>query len=338
MLRVGIIGFGFMGKMHYANWSKCGNAEVVSICDVDPDIAAKSQKASGNIEGAEGAVDFDKINLYADFQEMLAAESLDIVSITLPTHTHCDFSIKALQAGVHVFCEKPMALNTEQCEQMIQAAKTNGKILQIGHCIRFWPEYAKTKHIVDSGFYGNVIAATFRRLGAAPHWGADNWFANDKTSGGLGLDLHVHDSDFIQYLFGMPKSVQSFGNPKSGDGLKHITTRYSYDDDKLVTAEGSWAMSTSFGFEMSFNIVMEKATIVYDSTRQPAFKVCPASGEPFTPEVEAGDGYLLQKRYLASLVEGNSAPETITPQSAADSIRLVRCEIESLKHNREVML
>ena len=169
---------------------------------------------------------------------------------------------------------------------MITEAKRSGKTLQIGHCVRFWPEYAKAKQIVDSGEYGKVIAAIFQRLGSAPTWSKDNWFMDEKRSGGVALDLHIHDTDFVQYLFGMPCAVSSFGAKGLSGELLHIVTRYLYDDDKVVIAEGSWAMMPSFGFEMSFNIMTEKATIVYDLTREPAFKLCPAKGQFFTPEVK----------------------------------------------------
>jgi len=336
MLNVGIIGFGFMGRMHYRCWKEASDAKIVAICDVNPDILKNTDKLAGNIEGGETVIDFDGIELYTDAKAMLADAHLDAVSITLPTFLHSKFSIMALEAGVHVLCEKPMALEIDQCRQMIAAAEKSGKILQIGHCIRFWPEYVKAKEIVDSGEYGKVIVATFKRLGSSPTWGAEDWFANDLRSGGVALDLHIHDSDFIQYLFGMPSRVCSFGSPNSGSGLKYITTRYSFDDDKLVTAEGSWAMAPSFGFEMGFNIVMEKATIVLDSLRQPVFKVCPVDGDVFTPQVAKRDGYSLQVEYFIGLTGGKKLPQVITLQQSLDSIQLVNAEVESVRKNCEI--
>lgn len=327
-----------MGRMHYANWGKCAQAKVVAICDTDPDIIENSKKAGGNIEGADQAVDFDALTLYADYDKMLADKLVDAVSITLPTFLHESFSIKALEAGVHVLCEKPMALDLASCDRMIAAADKSGKVLQIGHCIRFWPEYVKAKEIIDSGEYGKVVSATFQRLGSAPTWGAEDWFAKDDRSGGVALDLHIHDSDYVQHLFGMPKGVQSFGSPASGKGLKCVVSRYAYDDDKLVTAEGSWAMSPSFGFEMSFNIVMEKATIVYDCSRSPAFRLCPVGGDALTPDVLKGDGYSLEIEHFAGLVSGQIMPEVLTLQQSADSIRLVNAEIESVQKQKEIRL
>ncbi len=249
MLRVGITGFGFMGQTHYKCWKAVEGADVVAVCDVNPNIVEDTKRAVGNIGDTEQAIDFSSLQLYTDFEEMLKSGELDAVSITLPTSLHADFSIKALASGVNVFCEKPMALNVEDCERMIAEAGRSGKVLQIGHCVRFWPEYAKAKQIVDSGEYGRVVAATFQRLGAAPTWSIDNWFLDEKRSGGMALDLHIHDTDFVQYLFGVPRAVCSFGAKGPGGGLLHIVTQYLYDDDKVVTAEGGWGMMPAFGFD-----------------------------------------------------------------------------------------
>ena len=338
MLRVGIVGFGFMGRMHYAQWKALEGAEVVAICDANPNIVEDTKEAVGNIEGAGGEVDFDSLDLYSDYNKMLTEAKLDAVSITLPTFMHPNFSVKALEAGLHVLCEKPMALNVEDCRRMIAAAAQSGKVLMIGHCVRFWPEYAKTKEIVDGGEYGKVIAATFQRLGAAPTWGDDNWFSDDARSGGVALDLHIHDTDYVQYLFGMPKSVFSRQAKAGGGGAIHITTQYIYDDDKVVTAEGGWGMTPAFGFEMSFNIALEKATIVYDCTRTPVFRVCPADGEVFTPDVAEGDGYSIEIAHFAALAAGRDAAEVTTLAGSLDSVKIVLAEKESAEKGQAVLL
>ena len=145
MLKVGIVGFGFMGQTHYKCWKKVEGAKVTAICDVNPNIEEDTKRAVGNIGDASEAVDFSSLNVYTDFDKMLLGEKLDAVSITLPTYLHPDNTIKALSAGVNVLCEKPMALTAKDCEPMITEAKRSVKILKIGHCVRFWPEYAKAK-------------------------------------------------------------------------------------------------------------------------------------------------------------------------------------------------
>ena len=337
MMRVGIVGLGFMGNMHFKCYKATKQAEVVAVCDADED-RLKGTGAAGNIPGAEEPLDFTGVEQYRDFDKMLSEAELDAVSITLPTYMHRDFTIKALERGLNVLCEKPMALDKAEAEEMIAAAGKSGKVLQIGHCIRFWPEYAKTKEIIDSGKYGKVRAATFRRLSLTPTWSWDNWLMKDTSSGGAIFDLHIHDSDFVQYAFGMPKAVYTrCANGPSGD-YDHVVTQYLYDDNCVITAEGGWIMTPSFGFEMSFNIILEKGTIVFDCTREPAFKVCPVSDEAFTPEVEQGDGYSLEIAHFVKAVSGQKVPEITTPAQSLNSIKLILAEKRSAQTGKEVAI
>jgi predicted dehydrogenase len=338
MLRVGIVGFGFMGRTHYKCWNRINNARVVAVCDANPNIVEDTKKAVGNIGDVRDEIDFSALEFYSDFDRMLQQAELDAVSITLPTNLHPDFSVKALQAGINVMCEKPMALTVAECDRMITAANDTGKVLQIGHCVRFWPEYAKAKEIVDSGKYGKVIAATFQRLGSAPTWSADNWFADERRSGGMALDLHIHDTDYVQYLFGMPKAVASYGAKTPGGALAHIVTQYLYGDEKVVTAEGGWAMMPGFGFEMSFNIAMEQATIVYDLTREPMFKLLDAKGRSVTPHVQQGDGWFLQIAHFAKALRGQKVAPITTLEQSRESVRIVRAEKESARKMQKVKI
>jgi len=339
MLRVGIVGFGFMGRMHYKCWSQRPDAQVVAICDSNPRLQEDIQKSVGNIDGAAQGIDLSKLRLFSTYDEMLAAKAVDVVSITLPTHLHPEFAIKALKAGLNVLCEKPMALDVAGCKRMIEAAKKARRTLQIGHCVRFWPEYAVAKEIIDSGQYGKIRSAMLQRLSSAPTWSIDGWLADEKRSGGVVLDLHIHDTDYVQYLMGIPRAVRSFAVnvPRTKSAL-HVVTHYLYGDDRLITAEGGWGMMPSFGFEMSFNILLEKATLVYDCTRTPALRVCPVSGAAFTPQVPAGDGYARQIDHFVRTVRGEKVPPVTSLKESMNSVRIVQAEIASARTGRTVNL
>jgi len=337
-MRVGIVGFGFMGRIHYACWRRLGDAQIVAVCDVNPAVFEKGTAGGGNIEGAADDVDFAALEIYSDFEKMLSRANLDAVSITLPTFLHADSSIKALEAGVNVLCEKPMALNTAECDRMIKTAEATSKVLQIGHCLRFWPEYAEAGRILAGGAYGKVIAATFQRLCARPQWAWDGWAVDERRSGGMVLDLHIHDTDFVQHIFGMPRGVRSFTANESGQEVTHVVTHYLYGDEKAVTAEGSWAAMPSFGFEMSFNILLERASLVYDRTREPALRVCPAEGEAFEPDLPVEDGYFYEIEHFAKKVRGESVEEIISLQESRNSVRIVEAEKESAEVSREIPL
>ncbi len=337
MLRVGIIGFGFMGRMHFNCYKKCDDIQIVALCDAEVE-RIKNPNAGGNIPLDDQDFDLKGVELFTDFDEMLDKAELDALSITLPTFLHADFSCRALAKSVHVICEKPMALNLSACDQMIAAANDSGKVLQIAHCIRFWPEYIKAKELVDSGKYGKVAVASFRRLSAPPTWSQENWLASIERSGGMELDLHIHDADYVQCLLGRPKAVHAAGCEQPGGGLGHITTQYFYDSGAAVMAEGGWLLAPTFGFEMSFLLVLEQATIVFDSSREPAFRVCPADGEAFTPEVAEGDGYSRQIDHFLRAVRGEKVEEIISLESSRDSIRLVDAERRSAATGETVAL
>lgn len=336
MIRVGVVGMGFIGQVHAKGYQATEGAQLTAVCDTNEAKLKPASSEAGDIAGLGTPLDLTGVQLYTDFGRMVAEANLDAVSIALPTPMHADFTIKALEAGLDVLCEKPMASNVSQCEKMIAAVERTEKILQIAHCIRFWPEYAKTKEIIDSGKYGKVKAATFQRLSLTPTWSWNNWLMEDTKSGGALMDLHIHDSDFVQYVFGMPKAVYTrCANGPSGD-YDHVVTQYLYDDNCVITAEGGWIMTPSFGFEMSFNIILEKGTIVFDCTRKPAFKVCPPQGDAFTPEVEQGDGYSLEIAHFVKAVSGQKVPEIITPVQSLDSVKLTSAEKQSAQSGKEV--
>ena len=338
MLKVGIVGFGFMGRMHYQCWRDLEGAQVVAICETNPNIVEDSAKAVGNFEGAAADVDFSSLKLYTDFEKMLSETEMDAVSITLPTYMHKDYSIKALEAGVNVLCEKPMALTTADCEQMIAAAEASGKVLFIGHCLRFSPAYARVKEIVAEGTYGKVLTAMFQRLGSVPTWSWENWFLDEKRSGGVVLDLHIHDTDYIQYLFGMPNAVSSYQAKGPNGGVVHICTHYHYDNDKLITCEGGWAAMPSFDFEESFKVMLEKATAVYNLSEGSKLKICPAEGEAFTEELTKQTEHSLQTEHFVKILRGENPPEITTLEQSLNSIRLIEAEKESAATGQRVSL
>ena len=338
MLRIGIVGLGFMGKMHFRCYNSLNNVEIIAICDADTSRLQDTSGVAGNISGAEDDLDLRNIALYSDLSKMLAEGELDALSIASPTFLHASQTIEALNAGVHVFCEKPMALNSGDCREMAEVAKQSGKTLQIGHCIRFWPEYVQAKEIIDSQKYGKVLAATFQRLSLTPTWSWDNCFLDGKRSGGAMLDLHIHDTDYVQYVFGMPKEVFSRGVMGPSGEFDHTVTQYLYGNDCVITAEGGWIMAPGFGFEMSFKIMLEKATLVYSSAQEPTFRIFPIDGETIIPEIPTGDGYSFEIQHFVDILSGKVVPSIITPEQSGDSVKIIEAEKESIRNNDKISL
>jgi predicted dehydrogenase len=328
-LRVGIVGLGFMGRTHWQQWARLPSAEVVALCESDPQILATAQAQAGHERDGMACP-----RAFPDLQTLLDARLVDAVSITLPTDLHADATIQSLKASVHVFCEKPMALTIPDCDRMVAAADESGGLLQIGQCIRFWPEYFVTGNLVRSGRYGRVVASSFRRFTAVPRWSPDSWFADPARSGGQPLDLHIHDSDYVHYLFGLPVTVCSLADPAQS----YISTQYRYPDGPPVVAESTWRMAPSFGFSMSFVIVLERATVLYDLTHSPTLRVLPHDAPAFTPELPPGDGYSREIEHFARAVAGEKVEPITSPEQSRDSVRLVLAEQQSAREGRAVNL
>jgi len=338
MIRAGVVGMGFIGQVHAKGYQATEGATLAAVCDTDETKLKPASKAAGDIAGLDKPLDLEGVQLYTDFDRMVSEAKLDAVSIALPTSMHADYTIKSLEAGLNVLCEKPLAPDISQCERITNAAEKSDKILQVGHCIRFWPQYAKAKETIDSGKYGKVRAADFRRLGSAPVWSWNQWMMDAEKSGGALMDLHIHDSDYVQYVFGMPRAVYTRCTKGPSSEYDHIVTHYLYDDDRVITAEGSWLMSPSFGFEMSFNVVLQRATIVFDNTRKPAFRICPIDKDAFTPEVISGDGWLLEIAHFVKAASGQKVPPITTPADSLNSVKLVLAERQSAQSGKVVAI
>ena len=147
-----------------------------------------------------------------------------------------------------------MARNLAEAKEMMAAAKSSGKYLTIGQCLRFWPVYVEMGKIIAEKTYGEVVSAELARYSQTPTWSTDNWIMNPANSGNAALDLHIHDVDMVLNWFGRPKGVTSSGSAGKDDSYGHIASIYNYPD-KSVTSVGNWVCSDSFGFTMRALVV-----------------------------------------------------------------------------------
>ncbi len=326
MLKVGIIGLGFMGRGHvdvYRRLEREGApVRLVAVCDVDPGKLDGRDIISGNID-VGNAVDLSVYHRYTDYNEMLEKEDLDYVDIALPTFLHSEAARTALASGRHVLSEKPMAPSVQQCDDMVAASKKAGKLLMIAQCLRFWPAFEYLKDCVDTGRFGPVTSAYFFRGGSTPKWSWSNWLLQEDLGGGCLLDQHVHDVDTINWLFGLPRAVTTSTvrlNPQSGSDA--VSTRYLYDD-KVVCAEDDWTIGGAFGFEMRFRVNCQRGSLHFEKGK---LTVYPEEGEGFTPELSRDDGYYREVCYFIDCIHNGKQPDRCLPQSTRETIRLVAAE------------
>ncbi len=333
MINVGVVGIGFMGNMHFSVHQENKRSRVVAIADIDRQkLKGDWSGIAGNIGGPGGKVDLTGIKTYTDALQLINDPDVDLVDITLPSYLHARYTIAALRKGKHVMCEKPIALTLADAKRMVMAAdKAKGKLM-IGHCIRFWPEYEVAKRIVDAGKYGRVYSATFTRISPTPTWSWQNWLQNSKRSGAALIDLHIHDLDYINWMFGMPKAISSLGVTKTSGGLDHLVTNFYYPEKNLqVSAEGGWIAHPAFPFSMSFTIFMEKASLNYHSGAKPTMRLYMADGSAKTPRIPKGDGYHREIDYFLRCINKDKDPETVTPEAALEAVRLALAERQSVR-------
>ena len=335
-VNVGLVGLGMVGTIHLTSMRQVEQVKVVAVCDARRErLEQNLSDISGNIETAGAECDLSGIRRYSDFAEMLADEQVQAVDICLPTYLHAEATIRAMEAGKDVLCEKPMALTGAEASRMADAARACGRRLMIAHCLRFWPEYVALKEAIDSRRFGSVLGATFTRVGAQPDWSADDWLADAGRSGSAALDLHIHDTDVAQWFFGPPTSVFSRGIADPGGGLRHVTTQYDFSDGPAVVAEGGFVVG-KYPFRMTARVVFEDATMEFVYPREKTLAVYHADGSVAEPEVPRADAYAEEIRHFAECVSGKAEATRLPLTDAVRAVRIVEAEIESARTGRPV--
>ena len=233
-VKVGIIGSGGIAQgCHLPGYQSIPDlCEVIAVCDINPEVAK------------EAADKFHIGKIYTDYRELLNDSEIDAVSVTTPNKYHEEPSIRALEAGKHVLCEKPLAMNGEEAKRICKAAKKSGKILQVALQTRFGGNARFMRRYIDGGNMGDIYfarAQALRRRGV-PGWGV--FIDKDKQGGGPLIDIGVHILDFTLYLMGYPKPVSASG--KTWDTLGKNPDLYNgmgdYDRSKFTVEDFAVAM------------------------------------------------------------------------------------------------
>ncbi len=196
-IRVGLVGAGNIANTHIESYGELDGVEIVGICDTDP-VRLKMTADKFGIEKRFGSL-----------SEMIAGVELDAVDVCVWNCNHAECAIKALNAGLHVICEKPMAYSISEAEEMKAAAEKAGKLLMIAFCMRFSAQDKVAKDFIDGGYLGDIYytKTTFLRR----HGNPGGWFSDKaRSGGGPVIDLGVHVIDHLRYLMGNPKPVSIY--------------------------------------------------------------------------------------------------------------------------------
>jgi predicted dehydrogenase len=340
MINVGVIGLGFMGVTHIKAYRQISNARVAAICDAfklpaDGVIAS----VAGNVADPDPVkLDLSQVQATKNYQELLANPDIQVVDICLPTAQHVEVATAALRAGKHVVCEKPLARTSAQCAEILEVAKTAKGYFMPAMCMRFWPGWSWLKTAIADERYGKVLAARFRRVSGPPGWSKGTYFKGSDSGGAL-LDLHIHDTDFVQFLFGRPKRVYSRGLSRFSGATDHVLTQYDVACGAAVSAEGSWLMSEGFGFNMAYTVNFERATADFDLSRGAETLKIFEDGKPVTVEtIPAGDGYVGELTHFLESVAAGRPPTIVTGADGASAVEICEAEEKSVQTGEPVAL
>ncbi len=294
MIRVGLVGIGFMGWIHQLAYRRSNAARLAAFCSTD------AKKRTGDWRGIQGnfgppgdQISLDGIEVFETLETMVRSPNIDVVDICLPPHLHTDAAIMALENGKDVLCEKPLALDAEDCFRIMDTAKRLNRMVMVAHVLPYMGAFAYATEIVAKKTYGAPIGGYFKRIISDPTWIPD-FYAKDKVGGPL-VDLHVHDLHWIQLLFGKPVGVHAVGRMR-GDVAKFAHVIYDFGKADVAVSSSSGVIDgPGRPFTHGFELHLENATLQHefaafsDSAETMPLKIVTRDGHVIRPELPASD-------------------------------------------------
>lgn len=249
MIKVGLVGAGGMGVVHYNNYKEIEGCSVVAVVGKSDNDIQKSKEWN--------------IPCFRSITEMIENAEVDVVDICTPTFLHYEQVMESLSLGKDTIVEKPIALKSSQAKEMIEKAKEKECHLYVAQVVQFTKEIQILKELVRTKKYGKVMDAYFERLTACPKWVQGGWLFDESKSGLLLFDLHIHDLDVIVSLFGKPEKIAVHSTQREeSEFVEHYRLQYTYDQLNVV-AECAW-FHADLPFTAKWRICFENAVLVYD--------------------------------------------------------------------------
>lgn len=311
-LCVGMVGAGGISRPHLDGWKALSKS-------VDLEVLVFSE------EGApELVAEFEFGRVAATFAEIL--ERASIVDIVTPTYTHADLACAALRAGLDVICEKPLALSSTDAQAVVDLANELGRHLYPAHVVRFFPQYVAAKTAVDSGAIGDLAVTRFQRVGSFPDW--SDWFADEALSGGVILDLMVHDLDVARWIGGPITQVYATMIRRDEGSLPQALCQavLTHSSGAVSYANAVWG-APGLTFNTSFHLSGSQGEVAYDSQKDATVTFDLGENSLETtgvnlPALETIESpYLTELRAFLGAIQGGDEP-AVTGVDGVEAIRL----------------
>lgn len=321
-MRVGIVGAGTMGEIHAAAW-RATDAELVGCTSLHPVQRETLAERYG-------------IRAFGDYTELL--DCVDIVDICVPTSLHKSMVLEAANARKHVVCEKPIALTLEDAAAMIQGCAQVRFF--VGMVVRFFPQYRLAKELVANGQLGQLGVVRLKRVAYPPQKLADNWYLDETRSGGMIIDLMIHDFDYARWLAGDVERVYALKRQSGPAQYAQAILRFKSGAMGLV--EGGWANPAGV-FRTSVDLSGSDGVIEWDSDQVPSVRTFfpPKSSETATVGLPLSglteDPYTAEIRHAYQAIQAGT-PFDVTAEDAFQSLRIALSVKESIVTGRPVAL
>ncbi len=328
MLNVGVIGAGTMGSFHAQLLQQIPEVQLVGVTAAPPSEADALAARLG-------------IRRYDTVDQLLADPTLAAVVIATPTPTHGDLVVRAARQGKHIFCEKPLARTLAEAERALEACRQAGVRLMVGHVVRFFPEYARIKQLIEEGAIGKPAVLRFSRVAPFPRLGTASWYADPAASGGVILDLMLHDIDTLRWYCG--DIVRVHARSLSGRAVNRdyalITIRMA--SGAIAHLEGSWAHPG--GFRTRCEVAGDGGLAAVDSRESAPLAIERWQSEGQTGGVALPESPLAESPYLVELRHWvdhvlRGTPLLGTPEDAFEALRAGLAAMESAATGRVITL
>jgi len=328
-VKVLVAGTGFICRVeHLPALSKMPDVEIVGI-------------VSRNLNRARSLAEKYHIrNYYSDYVEALEKSNADAVDVVWPTYLHKWAVIEAFKYGKHVIVEKPIALKLKDADEIIHEAKKAHVKFMVAHCLRYWPEYVTIKRIIDSGEMGEPRVARAYRLSEYPPWSPELWHRSMSKSGGVIVDLSIHDIDYLRWLMGEVDMVFARGGiygTHGGDAIDYAHILLRFKNEAIAYVEGSWIMPKGYGLYTYFELASTKGLLTVEPRAVASVTIYKPDGGRQELIPHSDNAYYLELRAFIDSIKKDIEPP-ISGEEARKSLEVALAAIKSIYTGEPIRL